>query len=392
MSAPKRLRARRYDTQPKLLRMLDLEPEDASWVCYPNSAWLAIESKAEAALMHQNIEFQWGHVDGYELADFLNETFDSDWRRAPVREHAVRVNQLQRLRDQIDRGHWVVLGWTECNMVEWVDDAGVLGGGRWQLRWQWKSIENGSALVRHLNEVTQRRWRASTPNRTPLSEEPFRAQFDTPKPGVLVADRSGAIWPTMGGSRARTDEEELTGASGRSGDWTSQSKTDLMAQGVAHGLNVIAGGGGMLPPGANPGMVLAGAAVRALARVVPGYVPSNATLNSGSGNNESASNGNSSSDAYDRVYGSRTSVENVTSRGTSIETVPNSNDLTALNDFAALQPKNVKTVSTGRGDVSIGTLDDGSAVILRPSKDGRTTIEFQNGNGRTTREIRYGSK
>ena len=308
MSAPKRLRARRYDTQPKLLRMLDLEPEDASWVCYPNSAWLAIESKAEAALMRQNIEFQWGHVDGYELADFLNETFDSDWRRAPVREHAVRVNQLQRLRDQIDRGHWVMLGWTECNMVEWVDDAGVLGGGRWQLRWKWKSVENGSALVRHLNDVTQRRWRANAPKRTPLSGEPFRAQFDAPKPGVLVADRSGAIWPTMGGRRARTDEEELTGASGRSGDWTSQSKTDLMAQGVAHGLNAIAGGGGTLPPGANPGMVLAGAAVRALARVVPGYVPSNATLSSEDGGD--ANNGDADRSKFWSSTKNKTSVEN----------------------------------------------------------------------------------
>ena len=285
MSAPKRLRARRYDTQPKLIRMRDLEPEDASWVCYPNSAWLAIESKAEAALMHQNIEFQWEHVDGYELVDFLNETFDSDWRRAPVREHAVRVNQLQSLRDQIDRGHWVVLGWTECNIVEWVDDAGVLGGGRWQLRWQWKSVENGSALVRHLNEMTHRRWRASTPNRTPLSGEPFRAQFDAPKPGVLVADRSGSIWPTMGGSRARTDEDELTGASGRSGDWTSQSKTDLMAQSVANGLNAIAGGGGMLPPGANPGMVLVQSAAMLLAKALPGSGPGNAIFNRGDTDN-----------------------------------------------------------------------------------------------------------
>ncbi|MGV2292272.1 hypothetical protein AAHK20_26445 [Trinickia sp. YCB016] len=286
MSAPKRLRARRYDTQTKLMRMRDLEPEDASWVRYPNSAWLAIESKAEAALMHQNIERQWEHVDGYELADFLNETIDSDWRRAPVREHAVRVNQLQRLRDQIDCGHWVVLGWTECNMVEWVEDAGVLGGGRWQLCWQWKSVENGSALVRHLNEVTQRRWRTSTPNRTPLSGEPFRAQFHAPKPGVLVADRSGSIWPTMGGSRARTDEDELTGASGRSDDWTSQSKTALALQSVANALDAIAGVGGRLPPGASPGMAPAGAAVRALARVVPGYVPSNAILSkvAGDGN------------------------------------------------------------------------------------------------------------
>ena len=40
----------------------------------------------------------------------------------------------------------------------------------------------------------------------------------------------------------------------------------------------------------------------------------------------------------------------------------------------------------------MGTLDDGSKVILRPSKDGRTTIGFQSSSGRTTEEIRYGEK
>jgi hypothetical protein len=268
MSAPKRLRGRRYDIQPKLMRMRELEPEDASWVCYPNLAWPAIESKAKAALMHQNIERQWDHVSGYELADFLNDTFGSTWRRAPLYEHAVRVNRLQWLKDQIDRGHWVVLGCSECNMVEWVADAGVPWDGCWQLRWQWKSVENGSALVRHLNDVAQQRRRTRMPNRTPLSGQPFRAQFDEPKPGVLVADRSGGFWPTMGASRTRTDEDELAGASGQSGDWTAQSKTDLMAQGVANGLNAITGGG-RLPPGANPGMALAGVAVREVVRRAP---------------------------------------------------------------------------------------------------------------------------
>ncbi|MDF3847998.1 hemagglutinin repeat-containing protein [Achromobacter denitrificans] len=101
---------------------------------------------------------------------------------------------------------------------------------------------------------------------------------------------------------------------------------------------------------------------------------------------------NSAATAYDRVYGNRTSVENVTSRGTIIENVPNSDAGTAANDFSSMKPANVKTVSTSRGDISIGTFGDGSTVILRPSRDGRTTIEFQNPNGRTTREIRYGSK
>ena len=101
---------------------------------------------------------------------------------------------------------------------------------------------------------------------------------------------------------------------------------------------------------------------------------------------------NTAATAYDRVFGNRTSVENVTSRGTSIENMPNSDASTAANDFASLRPVNIKTVSTGRGDVIVGELSDGSIVVLRPSKDGRTTIEFQNSNRRTTKEIRYGSK
>jgi filamentous hemagglutinin len=122
----------------------------------------------------------------------------------------------------------------------------------------------------------------------------------------------------------------------------------------------------------------------------PGYVPSTATLNNGDDHSSAGNSGTGS--AYDRVYGGRTTVENVTSRGTSIETVPHGNDAMAASDFAALKPNMVRTVSTGRGDVSIGTFNDGSTVILRPSKEGRTTIEFQNSNGRTTKEIRYGSK
>lgn len=39
--------------------------------------------------------------------------------------------------------------------------------------------------------------------------------------------------------------------------------------------------------------------------------------------------------------------------------------------------------------IVMGTLDDGSKVILRPSKDGRTTIEFQSSGERTTNEKRY---
>lgn len=66
--------------------------------------------------------------------------------------------------------------------------------------------------------------------------------------------------------------------------------------------------------------------------------------------------------------------------------------MTAIKDFASLHPGYIRIVSTGRGDVRVGTLDDGSTVILRPSKGGRMTIEFQNSKKRTFREIRYGLK
>ncbi|WP_240702135.1 hypothetical protein [Trinickia terrae] len=178
MSAAKRLRTRTFGSQPELIRMRDLEPEDASWVSDPLAAWNAIESKARAALMHRNIEFDSGHVSGYQLAEFLDDTFDTSWRRAPVYEHAIRVNRLEALRHQIDRGRWVVLGWWKRQLVEWIEDPGVPEGGRWQLRPRWRSVENGSALERHLNEVSRRRWRETVRTSTPLSDEPFRAQFD----------------------------------------------------------------------------------------------------------------------------------------------------------------------------------------------------------------------
>ncbi|NML30416.1 hypothetical protein [Paraburkholderia antibiotica] len=186
------------------------------------------------------------------------------------------------------------------------------------------------------------------------------------------------------------DERQLTGES-KSSNPLSQSPLDLILQGIANGLSAVFGMPGE-PPTTSTGGVLVNEAGQA-AKAVPGtawYGAGNTTLNSGG--NDSASEGSGGGSAYDRVYGGRTSVENVTSRGTSIETVPNSNDATVAGDFASLNPNNVKIVSTGRGDVSIGTLNDGTTVILRPSKDGRTTIEFQNANGRTTKEIRYGSK
>jgi hypothetical protein len=94
----------------------------------------------------------------------------------------------------------------------------------------------------------------------------------------------------------------------------------------------------------------------------------------------------------DDIWGNnRTVVENVTTRGTSIERIPGGTRAQADADFDALKLSNVRTIGTDR---RMGTLADGTNVIVRPSRDGRPTIEFQRttdaGNVRTTREIRYG--
>ncbi len=89
--------------------------------------------------------------------------------------------------------------------------------------------------------------------------------------------------------------------------------------------------------------------------------------------------------------GNRTVLENVTTRGTNIERVPGGTRAQAEADFDALGLSNVRNIGTDR---RMGTLPDGTTVIVRPSRDGRPTVEFQrvteNGNTRTTREIRYG--
>ncbi|MDR5824983.1 hypothetical protein [Caballeronia sp. LZ043] len=78
----------------------------------------------------------------------------------------------------------------------------------------------------------------------------------------------------------------------------SQRPSDLIAQGTANGINTIIGSKGGEPPTANPGTVLADStagAAGSAAMGTPGYVPSNATLNSGNGDEPSVNNGSSNS-------------------------------------------------------------------------------------------------
>ncbi|WP_206996705.1 hypothetical protein [Trinickia mobilis] len=188
MSATKRLHTRTFGSQPELIRMRELELEDASWVLLPVFAWTAIEIKASLALMHRNlVDFDLNSVNGYQLAEFLDDTFDSCWRRAPVYDAAILRNQLEALKRQIDRGYWAVLGWWEERMVEWVEDAQLPEGGRWQLRPKARYAENGSALLSRLEQVSRQRRLKAGGASTPLAGEPFRAQFGEPLPGVPVA-------------------------------------------------------------------------------------------------------------------------------------------------------------------------------------------------------------
>ncbi|WP_322026159.1 hypothetical protein [Burkholderia sp. BCC1977] len=118
---------------------------------------------------------------------------------------------------------------------------------------------------------------------TQLAGDAFRASLADPRPGVQVA---GDFWPPMGGNYTRTDEAEMTGASGQR-DWASQSKIDLFLQGVANGLNGIMWGGGMPPP-TSPALALVGPSAIGLARAVTGLVPRNAIFNSGNEDHSSS--------------------------------------------------------------------------------------------------------
>lgn len=91
-------------------------------------------------------------------------------------------------------------------------------------------------------------------------------------------------------------------------------------------------------------------------------------------------------------YRRTTIQQNITSRGTSIEYVPQGTLTMAKQDLDALRPRNLHSSADGR--ILMGQLENGNTVKLRPSNDGgrnRWTIEISKPNGRIIREIRYGN-
>lgn len=89
--------------------------------------------------------------------------------------------------------------------------------------------------------------------------------------------------------------------------------------------------------------------------------------------------------------GGKTVKDGTTKGNIEIEYVPGGTEEEAKKDFDKLNPDDVIVVQTPKGVVSVGVLPNGNKIILRPSKDGRPTIEIQNPRrGRKIKEIRYG--
>jgi len=65
------------------------------------------------------------------------------------------------------------------------------------------------------------------------------------------------------------------------------------------------------------------------------------------------------------VYANKTVLENVTSKGTRIESVPNGTREMALNDLKALGVTEVRTIQTSKGELIMGRFADGGIAKLR---------------------------
>lgn len=78
---------------------------------------------------------------------------------------------------------------------------------------------------------------------------------------------------------------------------------------------------------------------------------------------------------------------------TNIVSVPNGTWEQANGDFDKMNLANVETKQTKLGELRIGYMADGTAVIVRSfSSDGRPTIELQDSKGNKFEEVRYGNK
>jgi filamentous hemagglutinin len=102
----------------------------------------------------------------------------------------------------------------------------------------------------------------------------------------------------------------------------SESSSDLVAQGVANGLNAVVGTGGGKPPAASPGVVLADSTAANAVPGTPGHAPSNAILNNDGGGDVQQGASKSSGDAA-RLTGQQReeTVANIVNGATSGEKV-----------------------------------------------------------------------
>jgi hypothetical protein len=166
----------------QLLRMRELSLEQACWVLHPVHAWGTIASKASAGLVHRNA-YESSHVDGRQLAGFMDAVLNTVWRHAPVLDGTIRQNMLDSLEHEIRAGRWIVLGWVGVPLVDWVEDPDAPDapdGGRWQVNrhGRWSTI--GEALQWRLDEAYReqemRLARTESPLQMPLRKLAAEAQ------------------------------------------------------------------------------------------------------------------------------------------------------------------------------------------------------------------------
>jgi filamentous hemagglutinin len=155
----------------------------------------------------------------------------------------------------------------------------------------------------------------------------------------------GGIFRAPGASGPATDSDVLTGES-RSTSPLSQSRTDLMLQGIRNGLSGILFGEGGGPQSPNPGTVAvtesgAAQAGRSAPVNVAGYGPGNATLSSGN-------NGGANENGADTSGGStdQATAGGATTKGTNVKSPNDAMRSNANATGTYVDPLTGQTVST----------------------------------------------